>query len=86
MVQEDPTKDRTTILILGTVRGEKQDFFSKLNSFSLLMVIDKDGRTLLNIPAWPVFVALAAFFVVRAIRSRQHSQQGDGKHRPYISV
>ena len=86
MVQEDPTKDQTTILILGTVRSEKQDFFSKLNSFSLLMVKEKDVRTILNIPAWPVLVALADFFVVRAIRSRQHGQQGDGKHRPYISV
>jgi hypothetical protein len=71
MVQEDPTKDRTTILILGTVRSEKQDLFSKLNSFSLLMVKEKDGRTILNIPAWPVLAALAAFFVVRAIRSRR---------------
>jgi hypothetical protein len=71
MVQEDRTKDRTIILILGTVRSEKQDFFSKLNSFSLIMVKEKDGRTILNIPAWPVLVALVAFFVVRAIRSRQ---------------
>ena len=74
MVQEEPTKDQTTILILGTVRSEKQDFFSKLNSFSLLMVKEKDGRTILNIPAWPVLIALAAFFMVRAIRSRQHGQ------------
>ncbi|HLX55457.1 MAG TPA: hypothetical protein VKR83_00385 [Ktedonobacteraceae bacterium] len=71
MVQKNPAKDQTTILILGTVRSEKQDFFSKLNSFSLLMVKEKDGRIILNIPAWPVLVALAAFFVVRAIRSRQ---------------
>ena len=74
MAQEKPTGDQTTILILGTVRSEKQDFFSTLNSFSLLMVKDKDGRTLLNIPGWPVLVALvtlAAFFVVRAMRSRQ---------------
>ncbi|MEO6889415.1 MAG: hypothetical protein ABI456_09045 [Ktedonobacteraceae bacterium] len=71
MVQKNPTKDQTTILILGTVRSEKQDFFSKLNSFSLLMIKAKDGRTILNIPAWSALVALAAFFVVRAIRSRQ---------------
>lgn len=71
MVQENPTKDKTTILILGTVRGEKQDFFSTLNSFSLLMVKDRDERTLLNIPAWPVLAALAAFFIVRAIRTAQ---------------
>ena len=51
MAQENPTRDQTTILILGTVRSEKQDFFSKLNSFSLLMVKDKDERTILNIPA-----------------------------------
>jgi hypothetical protein len=71
VVQENPTKDQTTILILGTVRSEKQDFFSTLNSFSLLMVKGKDGRTILNIPAWPALVALAAFFLVRAIRSRE---------------
>lgn len=63
-------KNSTTILILGTMRSEKQDFFSKLSSFSLLMIKDKDERTILNIPAWPVLLALAAFFVVRAIRSR----------------
>lgn len=71
MVQGNPTKDQTTILILGTVRSEEQDFFSRLNAFSLLMVRGKDGRTILNIPAWPILVALAAFFVVRAIRLRQ---------------
>jgi hypothetical protein len=71
MVQEDLTKDQTTVLILGTARSEKQDFLSKLNSFTLLMVKEKDGRTILNIPAWPVLVVLAAFFVARAIRSRQ---------------
>ena len=70
MAQENPTRGQTTILILGTVRSEKQDFFSKLNSFALLMVIDKDGRTVLNIPAWPALLALAIFFVVRALRSR----------------
>ena len=43
MAQENPTRDQTIILILGTVRSEKQDFFSKLNSFSFLMVQDKDG-------------------------------------------
>ncbi len=71
MAQEKPIRDQITILILGTVRSEKQDFFSKLNSFSLLLVKDKDGHTMLNIPAWPALVALAAFFVARAIRSRQ---------------
>jgi hypothetical protein len=71
MAQKNPTRDQTTILILGTVRSEKQDFFSKLNSFSLLLVKDKDEQTILNIPAWPAIVALAAFFLVRAIRSRQ---------------
>jgi hypothetical protein len=64
-------KNKQLQSILGTVRGEKQDFFSTLNSFSLLMVKDKDGRTLLNIPEWPVIIALVAFFVVRAMRSRQ---------------
>ena len=71
MTQEEPTSDQTTILILGTVQSEKQDLFSKLNSFSLLLVKDKDGRTLINIPAWPALVALAVFFVVRFIRSRE---------------
>jgi hypothetical protein len=70
MVQGNPTRDQITILILGTARSEKQDFFSILNSFSLLMVKGKDERTILNIPAWPLLVALAAFFIVRAIRSR----------------
>jgi len=71
MAQENPTRDQTIILILGTVRSEKQDFFSKLNSFSLLMVQDKDGRTIINIPAWPTLVALAVFIVMKAIRSSQ---------------
>ena len=70
MAQENPTRGETTILILGTVRSEKQDFFSKLNSFSLLLVKDRDGRTMLNIPAWPALLALAVFFAVRALRSR----------------
>jgi len=70
MAQENPTRDQTTILILGTVRSEKQDFLSKVNSFTLLMVKDKDGRTMLNIPAWPALLALAVFFGVRALRSR----------------
>jgi hypothetical protein len=71
MAQENPTKDHTTILILGIVRSEKQDFISKLNSFSLLMVKNKDGKHILNIPAWPVLAALSTFFIVKAIRSRQ---------------
>ena len=70
MAQKNPTRNSTTILILGTVRSEKQDLFSKVNSFSLLLIKDRDERTILNIPAWPVLLALAAFFVVRAIRSR----------------
>jgi hypothetical protein len=71
MAQENPTGGQTTILILGTVQSEKQDFFSKLNSFSLLMVKDKAERTILNIPVWPVLLALAVFFMLRALRSRQ---------------
>ena len=71
MVQEKPTKDQMTILILGTVRSEKQDFFSKFHSFSLLRVQGKDERTILNIPAWPFLVALVAFCVARVLRSRQ---------------
>jgi hypothetical protein len=71
MAQEKSTRDQTIILILGTVQSEKQDFFSKLNSFSLLMVKEKGMRTILNIPAWFVLVALSTFFVVRTIRSRR---------------
>lgn len=71
MAQENPTRDQAIILILGTVQSEKQDFFSKLNSFSLLMVKDKQGRTIINIPAWPALVALAVFILVKAIRSSQ---------------
>jgi hypothetical protein len=70
MAQENPIRDKTTILILGTVKSEKQDFFSVLNSFSLLLIKDKDEKTILNIPAWPLLVALVVFFVMRAIRSR----------------
>ena len=70
MAQDNPTRDKTTILILGTVQNEKKDFFSKLNSFSLLMIKGKDVKTILNIPAWPVLVTLVVFWVVRAIRSR----------------
>lgn len=71
MVQENSIRDQSTILILGTVRSQKQDLFSKFLSFSLLMVKGKDGRTILHIPAWPALVALVAFLVVRVIRSRQ---------------
>jgi hypothetical protein len=71
MIQRNLAKDEIIILILGTVRSEKQDFFSTLHAFSLLMVKGRDGSTILNIPAWPVLVALAAFFVTRAIRLRQ---------------
>lgn len=67
---ESPARDQITILILGTVRSEKRDFFSKVNSFSLLKVIGKDERSILNIPAWPAFIALVAFFAVRAMRSK----------------
>lgn len=70
MSQEQAGKDQTLILILGSIRSDKQDFLSKLNSFSFLLVRDKQGRTLLNIPLWVVVVALAVFFAVRAIRSR----------------
>jgi hypothetical protein len=63
-------KDQSLILIPGSIRSDKQDFLSKLNSFSFLLVKDKQGRTLLNIPLWVVAVALAIFFAVRAIRSR----------------
>ena len=57
MAQDNPTRD-------------KKDFFSTLHSFSLLMIKGKDEKTILNIPAWPVLVALVVFWVVRAIRSR----------------
>jgi hypothetical protein len=70
MAKESPTRVKTTILILGTVQSENQDFFSALNSFSLLMIKGKDEETILNIPAWPVIVAIFVFFVVRAIRSK----------------
>lgn len=70
MSQEQAGKDQILILILGSIRSDKQDFLSKLNSFSFLLVRDKQGRTLLNIPLWVVIVALAVFFAVRAIRSR----------------
>lgn len=70
MSQEQAGKDQILILILGSIRSDKQDFLSKLNSFSFLLVRDKQGRTLLNIPLWVVVVALAVFFAVRAIRSR----------------
>lgn len=68
MAQENPMSDKNTILILGTVKSEKQDFFSTLNSFSLLMIKGKDEKTILNIPVWPVLVALVIFFLMRAIR------------------
>ena len=70
MAQDNPTRDKTTILILGTVQNEKKDFFSTLHSFSSLMIKGKDEKTILNIPAWPVLVALVVIWVVRAIRSR----------------
>ena len=57
MAQDNPTRD-------------KKDFFSTLHSFSLLMITGKDEKTILNIPAWPVLVALVVFWVVRAMRSR----------------
>ncbi len=63
-------KDQSLILILGSIRSDKQDFLGKLNSFSFLLVKDKQGRTLLNIPLWIVAAALVGFFALRAIRSR----------------
>ncbi|HLI05381.1 MAG TPA: hypothetical protein VKV40_02315 [Ktedonobacteraceae bacterium] len=63
-------KDQSLILILGSIRSDKQDFLSKLNSFSFLLVKDKQGRTLLNIPLWIVAAALVGFFALRAMRSR----------------
>lgn len=71
MAKENPSRDQMTILILGTGRSEKQDLFSTLNSFSLLLVKDKDGRTVLNVPAWPALVALVVFIMVRIVRSRR---------------
>ena len=69
MAQEHVTRKPYTFVILGDVKSEKQDFFSKLNSFTLFMVIDEDGRTRFNIPAWPLLIALVVFFVIRAKRS-----------------
>jgi hypothetical protein len=63
-------KDQSLILIPGSIRSDKRDLLSAVNSFSFLQVRDKQGRTLLNIPLWVVAVALAIFFAVRAIRSR----------------
>jgi hypothetical protein len=63
-------KDQSLILILGSIRSDKQDFLGKLNSFSFLLVKDKQGRTLFNIPLWIVAAALVGFFALRAIRSR----------------
>ena len=74
-MQGNPTRDQATILILGTVRSQQQDFFSKLNAFSLLLVKGKDEHIILNIPAWPVLVALVAFILARAIHSRQSSRR-----------
>ncbi len=68
MEQENQKRVLNTILILGTVQSEKPDFLSKVHSFSLLRIIDKDEKTMLNIPAWPVLVVLVAFFVLRAVR------------------
>ena len=70
MAQENVTRKPYTFVLLGDVRSKKQDFFSKLNSYTLFMVVDKNGRILFNIPAWTVPVALIAFFVIRANRSR----------------
>lgn len=70
MSQEKAAKDHSTIVILGSVHTDKQDFLSKLNSFSFLLVKDKEGRTVLNIPLWVAAAALAAFFVQRAMRAR----------------
>lgn len=69
MAQEHGTRKSYTFVILGHVKSEKQDFFSKLNSFGLFMVIDEDGRTRFYIPAWSLLLALVVFFVIRVKRS-----------------
>lgn len=71
MSQEKAEKDEIMIFIPGYIRSDKQDFFSKLNSFSFILVRNKEGRVIFNIPLWTVAVAmLVAIFALRTIRSR----------------
>jgi hypothetical protein len=49
-------------------KRENKDFLSALHSFSLLRVMDKDEKTILNILAWPVVVLLIASVLMGAIR------------------
>ncbi len=68
MEQENSNRNQVIILILGTIKSEKKDILSTIHSFSLIRIIDKHEKTLLNIPAWPMLVVLIMFFVVRAAR------------------
>lgn len=66
MSQEKAARKDWLISILGTVKGNETDnFLARLNRFHLLMIVDRDGRTLVNIPAWPLAVALIALLALR---------------------
>ncbi len=68
MEQENSNRNQVTILILGTIKSEKKDILSTIRSFSLIKIIDKHEKTLLNIPAWPMLVLLVTYLVLRAAR------------------
>ena len=66
MAQENTKRNQVTILILGTIKSEKKDILSTIGSFSLIRIIDKHEKTLLNIPAWPMLALLVTYLVLRA--------------------
>ena len=68
MSQEKAARSARLISILGTVKGNEDDnFLAKLNRFHLLMVVDRDGHTVVNIPAWPLVAALTALVAFKRI-------------------
>lgn len=72
MSQEKAARSERLISILGTVKGNENDsFLDRLNRFHLLMVVDRDGRVVVNIPAWPLAAALVALLILRRARRSQ---------------
>ncbi|HET9921796.1 MAG TPA: hypothetical protein VFQ30_18285 [Ktedonobacteraceae bacterium] len=72
MSQEKAARSARLISILGTVKGNENDsFLGRLNRFHLLMVADRDGRVVVNIPAWPLVAALTALVAFKRIGSSE---------------
>ena len=68
MSQQKTARKEWLISILGTVKGNETDnVLARLNRFHLLMIVDKDEHIIVNIPAWPLVVALIVLLVSRRV-------------------